>query len=151
MTKLSEPDRVAVARYLDGETKAEARTAFEARLHAEPALAEALAEANALRGIFACARTEPAPVLRPGLGDRVLQRLQRVDGGTTDLGIERRVVRLARICVVAAAVIFAFAVLFGSGAARLPDSGHLQADASSELIKVLDAKMKAAQPPGVRR
>jgi hypothetical protein len=148
MMKLSESDRVAVARYTDGEMGAGERTAFEDRLRVEPALQEVLAETEALRGVFAVARDAACPALRPGLADRVLQRLQR-GAPVAEPAAGDRVLRLARISTLAAAVVFAVAVLFATGVLRLPDQGRLQADAAAELIRVLDAQIAASQaPPG---
>jgi anti-sigma factor RsiW len=154
MMKPDEHERVRLARYLDGEMSAEERVGFAARLRAEPALAELESEAQALRGIFACARREPLPALRAGFADRVLDRLSRPAGAqdaSTAAAETQRVVRFARLCVAAAAVILVVATLFTTGALQLPDRGTLQADSRAELIRVLDAKIQAAQQAGARR
>lgn len=153
MNDHNDNDRVAVNRYVDAEMSAPQRTAFEARLRAEPALAELLAEAEALRAVFAVARAEPAPMRRAGMSARVLARLQAgaPEEGRGDL--ERQIQRVARACVLAAAAVLLVATLFAAGILRLPDSGQLQADSGSELIRALDAKIQAAdvQRRAVRR
>lgn len=151
MMKPNEHDRVAVARYLDGEMAVDERERFEVRLRSEPLLADVEAEAQALRGVFVCAQGEAAPALRSGFSDRVVRRLQNAESHANPTEVERRVLYLARACVVAAAIVFVVATLFATGVLQMPDSGHLQADTSAELIRALDAKMQAAQQPGVGR
>jgi len=143
----NENDRADVGRYLDGEMPAPARAAFEARLRAEPELTEVLAEAEALRAVFAVAKTEPPPVRRAGLSGRVLARLRFATESDPRAELERSVLRVARACVLAAAAVFAVATLFATGLLRLQGSGHLQADAGQELIRALDAKIQGAEAP----
>lgn len=143
MTNHPENDFVSVDRYLDGEMAASERADFEARLRAEPALADLVPHAAGLRAVFAVARGESAPVLRPGLSDRVLSRLRRGDSGDARTEVERRIQRVARICVLAAAAVFLVATLFATGVLGGSDSGQLQADAGGELIRALDAKIHA--------
>ncbi|MEZ5964644.1 MAG: hypothetical protein R3F56_12415 [Planctomycetota bacterium] len=149
MSDPKQVDSVTIARYVDAEMSSAEQVAFEARLRAEPALAEALAEASALRAVFAVARTEEPPVPCGVMRARVLARLQRGAGTEVASSMDGRVERVARWCVLAAAAVFVAALLFVTGVLRLPDSGQLQADSGAELIRALDAQIQAAE--NVRR
>lgn len=147
---LDDRDLMDADRYVDATLSADDRTAFELRLRSNPALAEAVQQAEALRGIFRAARAEPAPAVREGFGARVLQRVKSEAGVTAELAglSERQVVTMARWCVVAAAVIFTVALLLASGVLRPLDSGQLQAD-DEVLIQQLDQRIQ--QSGGIER
>jgi anti-sigma-K factor RskA len=142
---LHERDLVAAGRYVDRAMAADERTAFEDRMRSDPPLADAVRQAESLRGLFTAAAAEPAPAVRPGFGSRVLQRIASESGLEAELAgrVERRVVAVARWCLAAAAVIFAAAVLYSAGVLRPLDSGRLHAD-DETLIRQIDARIQAA-------
>jgi hypothetical protein len=148
MTTNHDNDLVSIGRYVDGEMTATEQFEFEARQRAEPAFADLVAEAEGLRAVFAVGRSEPAPALRPGLAQRVLGRLQRGDSGDVRIEVERRIVKVARACLLAAAAVLAVATLFATGVLGRADGGQLQADAGAELIRTLDAEIQAAGGAG---
>jgi anti-sigma-K factor RskA len=146
-------DRILAARFVDGQMPADEQAEFVLRMQARPELRAAVSELQGLRGLFATAAAEPAPSLRPGFADRVAQRLRREAGEVTraSADVEARLVSLARWCVLAAAIVLAIALLFASGALRPADSGKLQADNGSQLIRSLDAQIRAAEAAPARR
>jgi len=146
MSRIDQHDRIAAARFVDGEMQPEERAAFAARVESDPALAEAVAEVEACRALFRRARTEQPVPLRAGFADRVVQRA-RDEERVRSAELERRIVRMARICVAAAAAVILAAVLFVTGVIRMPDAGVLQADATAEMIRELDERIQAAEAP----
>ena len=75
MSRVRKNDQIEIDRYLDGELGDDAARRFEARLQQEPALREALGEAEAQRRFFVEDRDEVARQATVGLADAVMQQV----------------------------------------------------------------------------
>lgn len=96
---LSEPERVELIAYLDGELHGEAAAAVEARLARDPA---ARAEAESLKRTWELLDFLPQPAPSPSFAARTMSRL-----GPVALPAPRRRGRLVRVAGWAAAVVAA--------------------------------------------
>jgi anti-sigma factor RsiW len=143
-------------RYVDGELDPASRTAFEARLRAEP---ELRAECEALRGLRAMltrAAQGAAPKLSPGFRDRVLAKaLVTRDEPAVDLpaagaAVHSLTQRCVRRAAIAAAVIAVLSLVVLSGILRRPDCGRLEASEADvqRAMADLDARMRGEVPAG---
>lgn len=147
-------------RYVDGELDPASRTAFEARLRAEP---ELRAECEALRGLRAMltrAAQGAAPKLSPGFRDRVLAKaLVTRDEPAVDLpaagagelaAVHALTQRCVRRAAIAAAVIAVLSLVVLSGILRRPDCGRLEASEADvqRAMADLDARMRGEVPAG---
>ena len=137
---------IEAARYVDGELSAELRSAFEARLPRDHALAQAVSETRELRLLFAPSRDPVPPVLSPGFRTRLLQEVRSLpsrDDLLAELGEEGELEQAqgassetARRLLLAAALIFGLALLMFSGLLRGADTARLEA--TPDLLRRLD-------------
>jgi anti-sigma factor RsiW len=151
MKNVKSEDLRMLHRLADGEDLAPGqRAAFENRIAAEPALAEAMEQLRSLRGMFVPGRSA-APQMAPvGFTDGVLAavRQQALAGAATSArtgGADRTVVICRRILLLAAAIVVAAVVLHTwILTSHKPD--HLQAapDEVQKVIKCIDQGLKDA-------
>lgn len=143
--KLSTADSLLLQRYLDGELDATAAAACRARLEREPALQQALAAEQVLRGAFRAARGD-ALVAPAGFAQRVLAGVRQLPARAEleAAAAASTVQRLCRLVLVAAAVLFCAGLAVRAGWLQTGFGAGLQAapDEVADELQRLDQKAR---------
>jgi len=151
MTSLREADQALVSRYVGGALTGQELADFERRLLKEPALRSSVEEQREVQDWFARVRaSEPAADAAgrsPSFVDGVIRETRRrvpsdQEGVAGESGDgEQRVVRTARMLLVAAALILGLSLLVATGVLRPGDGDRLAADPAR--VEQIDRQMES--------
>jgi anti-sigma factor RsiW len=142
---LSTADSLLLQRYLDGELDTAAAAAWRARVDGEPALQQALAAQQALRGAFRAARGDSS---RPpaGFAQRVLAGVRQLPARAEleAAAAAGTVQRLCRWVLLVAAVLFCAGLAMRAGWLQTGFGAGLQAapDEVADELQRLDQKAR---------
>ncbi len=150
--RLESADQLLLQRFVDGELPPAERAAFEQRLQAEPALAEARTGLAGLRAAFAAGRDRtgwrgPAPagftggVLAAVRADALGARSRAQQGDDDTIRLCRRILLIAAAVAVAALLLHTWSRTFRTPAELLADPVT-----SEREIERLDALIRAGAP-----
>ena len=146
MSRLQKNDELLVARYVDGEMPDAARRDFEQRLRSEAALERAVAAAREHSALLRA--TAERPVAAPaGFASSVLDSVRRMPSREELVRLTEHeasideTLRFARRILMAAVLLFGFAVLFGLGLFIGADNDKLEAGDLEQRMHELDQRV----------